>query len=243
MDYWKYLAHSQQGAERNNHRYYAREIVGSKGGRNVYRYFYSAAEYDSYRRSKGDHSGTSKKEDNSLIGKARKSHRENRWQPDTLISTGPYTYESYKNSAGKKRETEYRDWHAEGKVRDRFNRDAKKANSKKAKLLEAVYQADKKLSKTKVKVQKAGMDLKRNAKKGAATVSNLLKSRKKKSANTPASKVSNSKRIGEQHSADRKRAQKQKTAAKRAASKSSVSAQKRVMDNIRQRPYYQPKKV
>ena len=27
MDYWNYLAHSQQGAERDNHRYYAREIV------------------------------------------------------------------------------------------------------------------------------------------------------------------------------------------------------------------------
>ncbi len=47
MDYWEYLAHGQKGAEWDNHRYYARELVGNRGGKNVYRYFYSAEEYAS----------------------------------------------------------------------------------------------------------------------------------------------------------------------------------------------------
>ena len=29
MDYWEYLAHGQKGAERDDHRYYARELVGN----------------------------------------------------------------------------------------------------------------------------------------------------------------------------------------------------------------------
>ncbi len=53
MDYWEYLAHSQQGAERENHRYYAREAVGNKNGRVVYRYFYTAQEYQAYKNSSG----------------------------------------------------------------------------------------------------------------------------------------------------------------------------------------------
>lgn len=53
MDYWNYLAHSRQGAERDNHRYYARELVGNKGGKNQYRYFYTAEEYSAYKNNKG----------------------------------------------------------------------------------------------------------------------------------------------------------------------------------------------
>ena len=53
MDYWEYLAHGQKGAERDDHRYYARELVGNRGGKNVYRYFYSAEEYSAYKNSKG----------------------------------------------------------------------------------------------------------------------------------------------------------------------------------------------
>ena len=53
MDYWEYLAHGQKGAERDDHRYYARELVGNRGGKNVYRYFYSADEYSAYKNSKG----------------------------------------------------------------------------------------------------------------------------------------------------------------------------------------------
>ena len=49
MDYWEYLAHSQKGAERENHRYYARELVGNKNGRAIYRYFYTAQEYAAYK--------------------------------------------------------------------------------------------------------------------------------------------------------------------------------------------------
>ena len=52
MDYWEYIAHSQ-GSERSGHRYYARELVGNKGGKNVYRYFYTAEEYAAYKNNKG----------------------------------------------------------------------------------------------------------------------------------------------------------------------------------------------
>lgn len=53
MDYWEYLAHSQEGSTRSGHRYYARELVGNKGGKNVYRYFYTAEEYSAYKNNKG----------------------------------------------------------------------------------------------------------------------------------------------------------------------------------------------
>lgn len=52
MDYWNYIAHSQ-GSERPGHRYYARELIGNKGGKNQYRYFYTAEEYAAYKNSKG----------------------------------------------------------------------------------------------------------------------------------------------------------------------------------------------
>ena len=52
MDYWDYIAHSQ-GSERAGHRYYARELVGNKGGKNQYRYFYTAEEYSAYKNNKG----------------------------------------------------------------------------------------------------------------------------------------------------------------------------------------------
>ena len=52
MDYWEYLAHGQ-GSERRGHRYYARELIGNKNGKNVYRYFYTADEYSAYKQNKG----------------------------------------------------------------------------------------------------------------------------------------------------------------------------------------------
>lgn len=122
MDYWEYLAHGQKGAERDDHRYYARELVGNRGGKNVYRYFYSAEEYASYRRSKGSHAGAATNEKESLLDKARKSHRENRWRPDRIISTGDSASVTYKNSAGKKRHTDYMGTDATRKAEREFNR-------------------------------------------------------------------------------------------------------------------------
>ena len=112
------------------------------------------------------------------------------------------------------------------------------------------------------------MDIKRNAKKGASVVSNLLNRRKKKnttsssgstakktSTSTRHSNSNNSKRIAEQHGMDRKRwdtanraAQVKKDAKayrkkRRTASKATRNGQKHIMDNVRERPYYSPKKV
>lgn len=268
MDYWEYLAHGQKGAERDDHRYYARELVGNRGGKNVYRYFYSAEEYASYRRSKGSHAGAATNEKESLLDKARKSHRENRWRPHMIISTGGAASVTYKNSAGKKRHTDYMGTDATRKAEREFNRKSDDNYEKNRDRMELVYQTDKALRRAKRKAQKLGIDIKRNAKKGASVVSNLLNRRKKK--NTPSSSGStakktgtstrhsnanNSKRIAEQHSMDRKRwdtanraAQVKKDAKayrkkRRTASKATRNGQKRIMDNARERPYYSPKKV
>lgn len=49
MDYWEYIAHSQKGAERDGHKYYARVQTGTnKLGFPQYRYFYDAREYGAY---------------------------------------------------------------------------------------------------------------------------------------------------------------------------------------------------
>ena len=56
-DWWNYMAHSEVGGERKNHKYYARVVVGTdKRGRVQYRYFYDAREYGKYmsRENSGD---------------------------------------------------------------------------------------------------------------------------------------------------------------------------------------------
>lgn len=174
MDYWEYLAHSQDGSTRSGHRYYARELVGNKGGKNVYRYFYTAAEYDSYRRSGSNHASAAKTEKPTLLERARKSHSENRWRPDTMISTANTASVTYKNSAGKKRHTDLAGAPAVKKAEREWKRKTNKSYEKNRDRLEAVYQADKHLRRAKRKVQKAGMDIKRNVKNGAAAVSKLI---------------------------------------------------------------------
>lgn len=142
MDYWEYLAHGQKGAERDDHRYYARELVGNRGGKNIYRYFYSAEEYASYRRSKGSHAGAAANEKESLLDKARKSHRENRWRPDMIISTGDSASVTYKNSAGKKRHMDYMGTDATRKAEREFNRKSDDNYEKNRDRMELVYKTD-----------------------------------------------------------------------------------------------------
>lgn len=49
-DWWDYLAHSEVGGERKNHKYYARVVLGAdKHGNVQYRYFYDAREYGAYK--------------------------------------------------------------------------------------------------------------------------------------------------------------------------------------------------
>lgn len=49
-DWWDYLAHSEVGWERKNHKYYARIVLGTdKHGKTQYRYFYDAREYGAYK--------------------------------------------------------------------------------------------------------------------------------------------------------------------------------------------------
>ncbi len=51
-DWWDWLAHAQQGAQRADHKYYTRVPVGMNGGQMQYRYFYSKDEYAAYLQSK-----------------------------------------------------------------------------------------------------------------------------------------------------------------------------------------------
>lgn len=52
-DWWDYLAHSEVGGERKNHKYYARAVIGTdKHGRVQYRYFYDAREYGAWKTRK-----------------------------------------------------------------------------------------------------------------------------------------------------------------------------------------------
>lgn len=51
-DYWEYLSHGQQGAQRADHKYYTRVPIGTNGGQVQYRYFYSKDEYAAYLQSK-----------------------------------------------------------------------------------------------------------------------------------------------------------------------------------------------
>lgn len=54
-DWWDYLEHgfwgNQKGSAKGNRKYYMRVSAGTKNGRNVYRYFYSKADYEAYIRS------------------------------------------------------------------------------------------------------------------------------------------------------------------------------------------------
>lgn len=53
-DWWDYLEHgfwgNQKGSAKGNHKDYMRVSAGTKNRRNVYRYFYSKADYEAYTR-------------------------------------------------------------------------------------------------------------------------------------------------------------------------------------------------
>lgn len=55
-DWWDYIEHgwfgsSQKDSAKGNHKYYMRVSAGTKNGKNIYRYFYSKADYEAYIRS------------------------------------------------------------------------------------------------------------------------------------------------------------------------------------------------
>lgn len=189
---------------------------------------------------------------------AAKSHRDNRWHEtgfigngnsNTVTSTNRYTGKTrtatYEGKVAAQKDNEYQRNHSQYGTTQKNRRLAKAERKRKA--LEAVYQTDKNLRRAKRKAQKAGMDAKR---KGAAAVSKLLGHKNKKTASSGAS--SRAKRIGEQHSMDRKRwdtearaAQVKKDAKayrkkRREQTKQTIAGKKRIMDNVRERPYYQP---
>ena len=191
MDYWEYLAHSQTGGERAGHRYYARELVGSKGGKNVYRYFYTAEEYTAYKQQKGTpghgtYAETGRSKDAFILPKGTTKARQRA--------------ESQARIADQKHQMNKDRIAGEKKAMDRARVKANIASQKK--------KMDRKRTEKLIQKAKREMDKKRI--------------RKQKAAMT------------------KKRIRKQKTAMDRARIKANVNAQKHQLDNIRQRPYYQP---
>lgn len=223
MDYWEYLAHSQQGAERGGHRYYVRELVGNSGGKNVYRYFYSADEYSAYKNSKGrpgrdTYAETGKSRDAAIWPKGTEKAR---------------TRAEHRASvAGQK------------KVLDRARHQAN-IKSSKAKMDE------RRAHRESVAAQKKDMDnarIRTQHKQSVAEQKKFLdRARHKASVASQKQELDNArKRKEHQQSVRRQKVRmdaKRTRAKRRAASKAGRDFVKRVMDNTRGRKGYAPQKV
>lgn len=181
MDYWDYIAHSQ-GSERAGHRYYARELVGNKGGKNQYRYFYTAEEYSAYKNNKGTYAETGKSRDALILPKGTLKARQRA--------------ETRESIAKQKREMDI-------ERRNKWKRsvDHERANES-------------------VRKQKREMDIERRNKwKRSVDHKRATENVRKQKAEMDAKRA---RRKRHQEAVER------------------VKAQKHIMDNIRQRPYYKP---
>lgn len=223
MDYWEYLAHGQKGAERDDHRYYARELVGNRGGKNVYRYFYSAEEYSAYKNSKG----TPGRGTYAETGKSRDAIV---WPKGTAKAHERAQHQL--SVAGQK------------KVLDRARHKASIASTK-TKLDERRAHRDS------IASQKKDMDTAREREAHKASVAAQKKSldRARHKASVAAQKKDMDtarKRSEHQQSVRRQKVRmdaKRTRAKRRNASKAGRYFLKRVMDNTRSRKSYSPKKV
>ena len=186
MDYWDYIAHGQ-GSERAGHRYYARELVGNKGGKNQYRYFYTAEEYSAYKNNKG----TPGQGTYAETGKSR----------DALILP--------KGTLKARRRAETR----ESIAKQKREMDIERRNKWKRSV-------DHERANESVRKQKREMDIERRNKwKRSVDHKRATENVRKQKAEMDAK---HARRKRHQEAVER------------------VKAQKHIMDNIRQRPYYKP---
>lgn len=286
MDYWEYLAHGQ-GSERRGHRYYARELIGNKNGKNVYRYFYTADEYSAYKQNKGTpgrgtyaETGTSRSaivwpkntSRKRKAAEARNSVEQQKSAMDRERARTSVRAEKIKMDAEayrKQRRQEKNDARHELKRKMDVARKRKLARESVAAQKSAM---DRDRARTSVRAEKVQMDAKRYRKqkreriKANRIAQQHTMDRERWKRNE---KAEQAKSRGDKHTARvqeairekvhrdavayrRKRAQEsvraQKVAMdakryrrqKREMLKQKRAGQKRIMDNIRQRPYYQP---
>ena len=239
MDYWNYLAHSQQGAERDNHRYYARELVGNKGGKNQYRYFYTAEEYSAYKNNKGTpghstYAETGKSRDALILPKGTLKARR---RAETRESIAKQKREMDIERRNKWKRSMDHERANESVRKQKAEMDAKRASKQKRESTQA-----KRIG------EQHSMDMKRYSKQRRAE--NLEKRNKWKRsvdrARTLESRNKWKRNVDHERANESVRKQKAEMDAKRARRKrhqeavERVKAQKHVMDNIRQRPYYKP---
>ena len=242
MDYWDYIAHSQ-GSERAGHRYYARELVGNKGGKNQYRYFYTAEEYSAYKNNKGTpgqgtYAETGKSRDALILPKGTLKARQ---RAETRESIAKQKREMDIERRNKWKRSVDHERANESVRKQKREMDIERRNKWKRSV-------DHKHANESVAAQKAEMDAKREQRQKRAE--NLEKRNKWKRSVDRARTLEN--RNKWKRSVDHKRAtenvrkQKAEMDAKRARRKrhqeavERVKAQKHIMDNIRQRPYYKP---
>lgn len=160
-DWWDYLEHgiwgNQKGSKKENHKYYMRVRTGAKNGQNVYRYFYSKADYEAYIRS-------GKKKLTGEYGSEKHPNGRTAW-----TATEQYTDKDGKLQTRKT----YVSAETAAKLRDDKYRREKAANEtpdeKKKRMKEAKKRYNKKTSATRRK---------RAVQKGLLTVKRLLKRKK-----------------------------------------------------------------
>ena len=266
MDYWEYLAHGQ-GSERRGHRYYARELIGNKNGKNVYRYFYTADEYSAYKQNKGTpgrgtyaETGTSRSaivwpKNTSRKRKATEARNSVEQQKSAMDRERART-----SVRAQKVQMDAKRYRKQQRERMKANRIAQQhtMDRERWKRNEKAEQAKNRGDKHKTRVQEA---IREKVHKDAVAYR-----RKRAQENIRAEKVQmDAKRYRKQRRQEKNdarnelkkkmdrdrirtsiRAQKVKMDAKRYRRqkremlKQKRAGQKRIMDNIRQRPYYQP---
>jgi len=286
MDYWEYLAHGQ-GSERRGHRYYARELIGNKNGKNVYRYFYTADEYSAYKQNKGTpgrgtyaETGTSRSaivwpkntSRKRKAAEARNSVEQQKSAMDRERTRTSVRAEKIKMDAKayrKQRRQEKNDARHELKRKMDVARKRKLARESVAAQKSAM---DRDRAHTSVLAEKVQMDAKRYRKQKRERIKanriaqqhTMDRERWKKNEKAEQAKSRGDKHSTRVQEAIREKVHKDAVAYRRKRAQESVRAQKvamdakryrrqkremlkqkragqkRIMDNIRQRPYYQP---
>lgn len=279
MDYWEYLAHGQ-GSERRGHRYYARELIGNKNGKNVYRYFYTADEYSAYKQNKGTpgrgtyaETGTSRSAivwPKNTRRKRKAAEVRNSVEQQKSAMDREHAHTSVRAEKIKMDAKRYRKQRRQEKNDARHELKRKMDVTRKRKLARESVAAqksamDRDRARTSVRAEKVQMDAKRYRKQQrermkanrVAQQHTMDRERWKKNEKDEQAKNRVQEAIREKVHKDavayrRKRAQESVRAQKvkmdakryrrqkREMLKQKRAGQKRIMDNIRQRPYYQP---
>lgn len=226
MDYWEYLAHGQ-GSERRGHRYYARELIGNKNGKNVYRYFYTADEYSAYKQNKG----TPGRGTYAETGTSRSAIV---WPKNT--SRKRKAAEA-RNSVEQQKSAMDRDRAHTSVLAEKVQMDAKRYRKQKRERIKANRIAQQHtMDRERWKKNEKAEQAKSRGDKHSTRVQEAIREKVHKDAVAYRRKRAQESVRAQKVAMDAKRYRRQK----REMLKQKRAGQKRIMDNIRQRPYYQP---